>query len=93
MQYDIKGWLLPSLLALAQRHDPISVGEGRCLGIETALKLASVREGLRQERLYALQPFRPYNGGGEGSKLVVGDRDPTAARLHFTHVIQKVFEL
>ncbi|KAI5997683.1 hypothetical protein F5J12DRAFT_851199, partial [Pisolithus orientalis] len=70
MQYDIKGWLLPSLLALAQRHNPISVEEGRRLGIETALKLASVREGLRLERL-----------------------DPTAARLDFAPMIQKVFEL
>ncbi|KAI5996610.1 hypothetical protein F5J12DRAFT_853316 [Pisolithus orientalis] len=70
MQYDIKGWLLPSLLALAQRHGPISVEEGRCLGIETALKLASVWEGLRLERL-----------------------DPTATRLDFTPMIQKVFEL
>ncbi|KAI6139495.1 hypothetical protein BKA82DRAFT_3922456, partial [Pisolithus tinctorius] len=33
MQCDIKGWLLPSLLALAQRHDPITVEEGRRLGI------------------------------------------------------------
>ncbi|KAI5997663.1 hypothetical protein F5J12DRAFT_851105 [Pisolithus orientalis] len=67
---DSNSWLLPSLLALAQRHNPISVEEGRHLGIETALKLASVREGLRLERL-----------------------DPTATRLDFTPMIQKVFEL
>lgn len=82
MQYNIKEWLLPSLLALAQRPDPISVEEGRYLGIETALKLASVREKLKLKR---------KDSGG--SKLVVGDRDITAAQLDFTPMIQKVFEL
>ncbi|KAI5985622.1 hypothetical protein EDD15DRAFT_2122345, partial [Pisolithus albus] len=46
LQYDIKEWLLPALLALAQRSAPISVEEGRRIGFENALKLASVREKL-----------------------------------------------
>ncbi|KAI6124775.1 hypothetical protein EDD16DRAFT_521522 [Pisolithus croceorrhizus] len=77
-RYDIKEWLLPSLLAIARRPNPISVEEGRRLGIETALKLASVREKLR------LQGH---------TRLVVGDRDPSAASLDFTPVIRKVFEI
>ncbi|KAI6139533.1 hypothetical protein BKA82DRAFT_4222960 [Pisolithus tinctorius] len=85
MQYDIKEWLLSSLLALAQRPDPISIEEGRRLGIETALKLASVREKLKLERM--------RNGRWDSSKLVVGDRDVAAAQLDFTPMIQKVFEL
>ncbi|KAI6040629.1 hypothetical protein EDC04DRAFT_1460135 [Pisolithus marmoratus] len=55
MQYGIKEWLLPSLLALAQRPEPISVEEGRQLGIETALKLASVREKLKLETRHRWQ--------------------------------------
>ncbi|KIO04197.1 hypothetical protein M404DRAFT_26410 [Pisolithus tinctorius Marx 270] len=85
MQYDLKEWLLSSLLALAQRPDPISIEEGRRLGIETALKLASVREKLKLERM--------RNGRWDSSKLVVGDRDVAAAQLDFTPMIQKVFEL
>ncbi|KAI5983064.1 hypothetical protein EDD15DRAFT_2179700, partial [Pisolithus albus] len=79
-RYDIKEWLLPSLLALAQRPDPISIEEGRRLGLETALKLASVREKLRLQK------------APQGTKqLVVGDRDPAATLLDFTPVIRKVF--
>ncbi|KAI6043412.1 hypothetical protein EDC04DRAFT_2891036 [Pisolithus marmoratus] len=85
MQYGIEEWLLPSLLALAQRPDPISVEEGRRLGIETALKLASVREKLKLEKR--------YNGKQEISKLVIGDRDTEAARLDFTPMIRKIFDL
>ncbi|KAI6040610.1 hypothetical protein EDC04DRAFT_2602387 [Pisolithus marmoratus] len=80
-QYDIKEWLLPSLLALARRPDPIGVEEGRRLGIETALKLASVREKLKLESVSEVS-----------KRLAVGDRDSTAARLDFTPMIQKVFE-
>ncbi|KAI5985623.1 hypothetical protein EDD15DRAFT_1626644 [Pisolithus albus] len=75
-RYDIGEWLLPSLLALAQRADPISVEEGKRLGIETALKLASVREKFRLQ-------------GAE--HVVVGDRDPRTTLLDFTPVIRKVF--
>ncbi|KAI5997633.1 hypothetical protein F5J12DRAFT_895761 [Pisolithus orientalis] len=62
-QYGIKQWLLPSLFALAQRPDPISVEEGTRLGIETALKLASVREQLKLESVYG------YDAKG-GSELL-----------------------
>lgn len=81
-RYDIKEWLLPSLLAIAQRPDPISVEEGKRLGIETALKLASVREKLRLQK--APQGTR---------QLVVGDRDRAATLLDFTPMIRKVFGL
>ncbi|KAL4075296.1 hypothetical protein V8B97DRAFT_1915899 [Scleroderma yunnanense] len=43
-QYDITGWSLPALNELAQRPESISLEEGNRLGIETALKIASVRE-------------------------------------------------
>ncbi|KAI5987322.1 hypothetical protein EDC04DRAFT_2912996 [Pisolithus marmoratus] len=85
MQYGIKEWLLPSLLALVQRPELISVEEGMRLGIKTALKLASVREKLKLQI--------KYNGRWTSSMLVIGDRDTAAARLDFTPMIQKVFEL
>jgi len=43
-QYDIRHWLAPALNELAQRPQPLSLEEGTRLGLETALKLASVRE-------------------------------------------------
>ncbi|KAI6040621.1 hypothetical protein EDC04DRAFT_1459408 [Pisolithus marmoratus] len=45
-KYETKKWLLPALIALARRSEPISVEEGRCIGFENALKLAAVREKL-----------------------------------------------
>ncbi|KIO06259.1 hypothetical protein M404DRAFT_998921, partial [Pisolithus tinctorius Marx 270] len=50
-QYGTDEWLLRSLLALAKKPDPISVEEGRRLGLEVALKLASVREQLTADRV------------------------------------------
>ncbi|KAI6124778.1 hypothetical protein EDD16DRAFT_1703578 [Pisolithus croceorrhizus] len=46
-KYGIKRWLLPALTQLAERPWPISVEEGRRIGLENALKLAAVRERLK----------------------------------------------
>ncbi|KIO04195.1 hypothetical protein M404DRAFT_48882, partial [Pisolithus tinctorius Marx 270] len=49
LQYNIQEWLLSALLMLARRSAPISIEEGRRIGFENALKLASVREKLQLE--------------------------------------------
>ncbi|KAI6139120.1 hypothetical protein BKA82DRAFT_4459308 [Pisolithus tinctorius] len=59
-QYGTDEWLLRSLLALAKKPDPISVEEGRRLGLEVALKLASVREQLTADRVYGYDARRGY---------------------------------
>ena len=45
-QYDIKHWLLPGLNQLAQWSEPINVADVQLLGLEVALKIAAVHEGL-----------------------------------------------
>ncbi|KAF8836862.1 hypothetical protein BDN67DRAFT_1014319 [Paxillus ammoniavirescens] len=44
MQYNIKDWLLPALNAIAQWPKPIGAGDVDRLGLDVALKIASVRE-------------------------------------------------
>ncbi|KIK24473.1 hypothetical protein PISMIDRAFT_410337 [Pisolithus microcarpus 441] len=43
-RYYIKNWLLPALNELARRPEPITLEEAKRMGIDVALKLASVRE-------------------------------------------------
>ena len=81
---------MPALLQLAQRPEPISIEEGRMLGLETALKIASVREKIR------IKPRAPYHNSqrqDNGKRLTVGDRDPEAEELDFTPKIRVVFGL
>ncbi|KAI5983060.1 hypothetical protein EDD15DRAFT_2179678, partial [Pisolithus albus] len=100
LQYDIKEWLLPALLALAQRSAPISVEEGRRIGFENALKLASVREKLKL-RTVEEKIDLPHRRSGEVTRtyeyntrcLVVGDRDKEAEKLDYTPFICKIFDL
>ncbi|KAI6040631.1 hypothetical protein EDC04DRAFT_1459952 [Pisolithus marmoratus] len=49
--YGIKKWLLPALLVLAQRPEPIKIEEGRRMGFENALKLAALREQLEETKV------------------------------------------
>ncbi|KAL4068137.1 hypothetical protein J3A83DRAFT_3816543 [Scleroderma citrinum] len=92
MQYDIKEWLLPALLKLAQRAESINIEEGRRMGFETALKLASVREKFSQES----GRHRCHNCGAKCSTskcLSVGTRDPATKDLDFAPVIRSTFDL
>ncbi|KAI6035988.1 hypothetical protein BKA83DRAFT_4156596 [Pisolithus microcarpus] len=83
----IDKWLLPALLALARRSAPISIEEGRCIGFENALKLASVREKLK------LEPNTTRTHMYETRRLVLGDRDSEAERFDYTPFIRQVFDL
>ena len=37
-------WLVPAVKALASRHEPLSIEEGRRLGMEHVIRIASIRE-------------------------------------------------
>ncbi|KAI6145016.1 hypothetical protein BKA82DRAFT_1002182 [Pisolithus tinctorius] len=50
MKYEIKDWIMPAIDELARRSEPISVEDAQILGLETALKVAAVREST-SERL------------------------------------------
>jgi len=60
-RYNIDEWLLPALLSLAQRPELISIEEGHRIGLETALKLASVREKLKVEPVQKLSAATTYH--------------------------------
>ncbi|KAI5996619.1 hypothetical protein F5J12DRAFT_725567, partial [Pisolithus orientalis] len=97
LQYNIREWLLPAFLALAKRPTPISIEEGRRIGFENALKLASVREKLRLVMVVEEFTFtyksctrtQQYNT----RRLVLGDRDKEAENLDYTPFIREVFGL
>ncbi|KAI6162489.1 hypothetical protein EDD17DRAFT_549756 [Pisolithus thermaeus] len=101
LQYDIREWLLPALLALARRSAPISVEEGRRIGFENALKLASVREKLQLGTVEETVRPRRRDGGMAPAYeystpsrcLVLGDRDKEAEKLDYTPFIRKAFDL
>ncbi|KAL4076913.1 hypothetical protein V8B97DRAFT_1938176 [Scleroderma yunnanense] len=95
-QYNIDEWLLPALLALAQRPEPISVEEAHRIGLETTVKLASVREKIKIEITTDTTPcsFKPGRVHQyESMRLGVGERDPEAEKLDFTPMIRTAFGL
>jgi len=77
-QYDIRHWMAPALNELAKRPQPLGLEEGIRLGLETALKLASVRERMMVS----------------GSNVYVGAaRDNRAQNLDFSSAICATFVL
>ncbi|KAI5996623.1 hypothetical protein F5J12DRAFT_352718 [Pisolithus orientalis] len=101
LQYNIQEWLLSALLVLARRSAPISIEEGRRIGFENALKLASVREKLRLETAVEEFPYIYHDGGSTRHAIhqcnigyvALGDRDKDAENLDYTPFIRKVFGL
>jgi len=43
-EYEVTEWLVPGLVELARRAEPVGAEDVRRLGLDTALKLAEVRE-------------------------------------------------
>lgn len=77
-QYDIRHWMVPALNELAKRPQPLGLEEGTKLGLETALKLASVRERVMIS----------------GSNVyVAAARDARAQNLDFSQAISATFVL
>ncbi|EGN92772.1 hypothetical protein SERLA73DRAFT_116892 [Serpula lacrymans var. lacrymans S7.3] len=50
MEYKVDSWLIPALNELAQRAESITVAEMGRLGPELTLKMAAVREGVRERK-------------------------------------------
>jgi len=95
-RYNIDEWLLPALLSLAQRPELISIEEGHRIGLETALKLASVREKLKVEPVQKTVSCHhlPHKVHSYTSmRLAVGNRPPEAEKLDYTPMIRAVFGL
>jgi len=47
-EYEITEWLVPGLVELARRAEPVGAEDVRRLGLDTALKLAEVRESVQK---------------------------------------------
>jgi len=77
-KYAVTEWLVPTLNELAQRQKPIGKEDVERLGLDCALKVAEVREGL----LFA---------GYHSHQLAVGQRGQLT--LDFTNLIRHTFDL
>lgn len=60
VQYDVQHWLVPGLMELAQRKEPLGSRDFEFLGPELTLKVAAIRESVTAPR---------------GISLIVGSRD------------------
>ncbi|KAJ7072853.1 hypothetical protein C8F01DRAFT_263223 [Mycena amicta] len=45
--YDVQAWLGPAYTTLCTRTDPLSLAEGRCLGLEDTVRVGQVRHAVR----------------------------------------------
>ncbi|KAI6037099.1 hypothetical protein BKA83DRAFT_4171785 [Pisolithus microcarpus] len=84
-RYYIKNWLLPALNELARRPEPITLEEAKRMGIDIALKLASVRE-----RVTVTMPMDM--GDNNSHPVSVGScRDPRMQDCDFSEQIRSTF--
>ncbi|KAI6143975.1 hypothetical protein BKA82DRAFT_748425 [Pisolithus tinctorius] len=95
-QYDIKGWLLPALNELAKRPEPITLEEANRMGIDIALRLASVRERVTVQTAcsYSRRDMYGYSGRGADDNLnvTVGScRDSRMQHCDFSDQIRSTF--
>ena len=75
-----ESWILPAMNEIMRRKEPISLEEGRLLGLDMALRLASVREQISVPRL-----FSSYD-------IVPGSR-PNVGTLDFKPILRETFKM
>ncbi|KAI6040611.1 hypothetical protein EDC04DRAFT_2566843 [Pisolithus marmoratus] len=91
-KYGIKQWILPALLVLAQRSEPISVEEGHRIGFDNALKLAAVREEFKRTRLVNLI-HRKYTLKLRDEISIEGPKDKEKEARICSTMIHKAFHM
>jgi len=50
-KYDIEGWVVPALLGLCERPEPLTLNEARLLGVEDVVLVGTVRQSVRSSDL------------------------------------------
>lgn len=60
--YHVDEWLLPGLNSLAQRVEPLSLGDYKRLGAETAVEIAAIRESAVYNSYYETWELRDMRG-------------------------------
>ncbi|KAI6046772.1 hypothetical protein EDC04DRAFT_1248639 [Pisolithus marmoratus] len=87
-RYHIKDWLLPALNELARRPEPITTEEAKRMGIDIALKLASIRE----RGAVTAQSHCHYCSYRRNENITVGScRDPRLQNCDFSDQIRSMF--
>ncbi|KAH0830149.1 hypothetical protein J3R83DRAFT_1497 [Lanmaoa asiatica] len=79
---DFESWSLPAMHEIVRRHDPINVEEAQHMGLDTTLKLASVRERVS----FRARP----RGWQHGYEPVPGPR-PAVEELDFKQILRETF--
>lgn len=46
-RYDIPGWLVPAYTEVCERKDPLTLAEGRLLGLDDVIRIGQVRHSIR----------------------------------------------
>jgi len=95
-EYGITKWLLPGLLGLARRAEPIGTEDVRKLGLDTALKLADVRESMQKTSTVTVTQYTGYSYNQSTSSPVISetaDGPRGATTCDFTNRIRRVFGL
>ncbi|KAI6107042.1 hypothetical protein EV401DRAFT_469878 [Pisolithus croceorrhizus] len=101
-RYYVKNWLLPALNELAKRAEPITLEEGRRMGIVIALKLASVRERVTVTTVRVAGIVQTYSNpaifgtpnqpNNSSHDVAVGScRDPRMQNCDFSSQIRSTF--
>ncbi|KAG9318090.1 hypothetical protein JVU11DRAFT_157 [Chiua virens] len=99
---DFDSWLLPAMQELVRRQEPISLEEGVQLGLDMALKLASVREQISYQVTQQVvnqsgSNSRSRNSWGSSPMAeytvspIVGSR-AHVQKLDFSRVLRKTFK-
>lgn len=70
VKYDIRPWLFPGLLELAQRPQPLGNDDLEFLGAELTLKVAAVRESLTVNRTGGIVSGTRYTHGVDFTPVI-----------------------
>lgn len=94
--YGITEWLVSGLLQLARREEPIGLADVQKLGLDTALKLADIRESSQSTMpiwagRYYMHPMTADRSNDMAGITAIGPRGSTSC--DFTNRIRQVFNL
>ncbi|KAI6040626.1 hypothetical protein EDC04DRAFT_1459445 [Pisolithus marmoratus] len=92
LQYDIKKWLLPTLLELAARAEPINTEEGHRIGLENVVKLAAVREDIEKLKVIDVL-LRDFTLKPRAERVIQSAEDKEELHRLCVSLVTKAFDL
>ncbi|KAG1726077.1 uncharacterized protein EDB91DRAFT_64371 [Suillus paluster] len=92
--YGVTRWLIPGLLQLARRAEPVGQDDVRKLGLDTALKLAEVRESIQTTMpTWAGRYYINTTERSVDAPIITATAPRGATSCDFTNRIRQVFNL